>query len=114
MVALMEQKEINEIAIAVKEMIMPEMRAEFMTRAETRLTIREEINQALGVFAESIDEKFKLILEVIGVMQKTLDEHSRMFVIMNEKLDRKADVDEVDGIDRRVTTLERKCKPFFK
>lgn len=61
-----------------------------------------------GVLMENMDDKFALILEVIGDIHNTLNEHTRMFAEINAKLERKADIEEVDALDRRMTVLERR------
>ncbi|HEY5220556.1 MAG TPA: hypothetical protein VIJ29_00180 [Candidatus Paceibacterota bacterium] len=69
---------------------------------------RAEVRQLFGVFEERMDDKFKLVTERFDTIDKTMDKHTEMFKDINEKLDTKADVKEVDELERRVIKLERK------
>jgi len=70
--------------------------------------MRAEMRQLFGVFEERINDKFKLVTERFDAIDKTLDKHTEMFKDIYDKLDTKADVKEVDELERRVVKLEQK------
>jgi len=69
---------------------------------------RAEIRQLFGFFEERMNDKFKLIFEAFENIYKTLDKHTEMFEAFEARFDTKAEVTELDSLDRRVTKLERK------
>lgn len=88
MVTVMEQKEKQEFILIM------------------RTEMREVFDLKLGILQESIDDKLALVLEVIDDIHKMLDERTEIFKEIFAKFDTKADVEEVDALDRRVTKLE--------
>jgi hypothetical protein len=72
------------------------------------LFFTKDNDRKFGVFTENINNKFKLVTERFDTIDKTLDRHTEMFKDIYYKLDAKADVSELDSLDRRVTKLERK------
>ena len=97
MVIFMEQKEKQELILAMRE-------EGFVTRDE----MRSDMRQLFGVFEERMNDKFKLMSEAFDVVFKKLDEHTQMFKDIYEKLDGKVDVKEFDSLEGRVVKLERK------
>lgn len=106
----MEMEEKKEFALMVRDEMRIEIRSEIKASEERmmeRMTERiDSIDRKLGIFWESMNDKFTLVFEAFDYVYKKLDEHTELFKDIYKKLDTKAEVKELDALDRRVTKLE--------